>query len=74
MYVLLQKSHTGVHGVIGLPVVRRVEEVYPSEGGIATNLIVLIPFIKIALEMAMKKRNAINSVVQVSITISLCSN
>ena len=61
----LQKSHTGVHGVIGLLAVNHVEEVYPSERDTATNLHVYILFIRIVLEMIMKRRNVMTDVAQV---------
>ena len=61
----LQKSHTGVHGVTGLLAVNHVEEVYPSERDTATNLHVHILFIRIALEIIMKRRNVMTYAAQV---------
>ena len=61
----LQKSHTGVHGAIGLLAVKHVEEVYPSERDTATNRYVNILFIRIVLEMIMNRRNVTTDVAQV---------
>ena len=72
IFCSLQKSHTGVHGGTGLLAVKHVEEVYPSEGGIATSLNVHTLFIRIVLVMIMKRRNALSDVAQVSVTVSYC--
>ena len=60
-----QQDHTGVHGAIGLLVVKHVEEVYPSERDTAIKLDVHTLYIRIALEMIMKKRNVTSDVAQV---------
>ena len=70
----IQKSHTGVHGAIGLLVVKHVEEVYPSERDIAIKLDVRILFIRIALEMIMNRRNVMTDVAQVrSVLTTICN-
>ena len=65
-----QKNHTGVYGRTGLSVARSVEVEYLTERGSVfhQNVHTLIPCTTNAMEMIMKKRNVINSAVQVCYT------
>ena len=65
--IQLQKNHTGVNGRTGLSVARSVEVEYLTERGNAfhQNVHTLIPVTISVMEMIMKRRNAMNNVVQV---------